>query len=465
MADTPWLGDACSLVDAFRSGERSPLEELDATLAAIDASQLNAFSHLDPEAARAAAASADVSGPFGGLPFGVKELDRVEGWPHTEASTVLRDEVSPCDSTLVSRLRGAGAVPVGLTTSSEFGGVNFTRTHLNGITWNPWGERDRSPGGSSGGSAAAVAGGLLTLATGGDGGGSIRIPAGFCGLPGLKATYGRIPKGPFTEITNLTAVLGPLSRSVRDIARYFDVCNGFDPRDPFSLPRVEGWEPGLGTFADALRGKRVAIAPTLGSAVVLPAIEELVASHGELLAKDAGLTVTDHVVALPELSYEWALSGVVGVMASLGDRYPDCAGELTQEIALGLQLGTSMFNLEAAARVEKQRVNHNEAMAAMFDEVDFVIAATNPDVAFTTEGTIPMSVGGVNVGPGNNGALTIPSNIYGNPAVTIPVGLVDGLPVGMQVIGRHHSEQLLLDLLLTVERERPWPLVAPSTPC
>ncbi|MGH2684644.1 MAG: amidase [Actinomycetota bacterium] len=465
MADTPWLGDACSLVDAFRSGERSPVEELDATLAAIEGSELNAFSFLETDAARDAAARADVNAPFGGVPVGVKELDRVAGWPHTEASTVLKDEVSDCDSVLVSRLRHHGAVPFGLTTASEFGGVNFTRTHLNGVTWNPWGERDRSPGGSSGGSATAVAGGLCTLATGGDGGGSIRIPAAFCGLPGLKATYGRIPKSPFTEITNLTAVLGPLTRSVRDIARYFDVCNGFDPRDPFSLPQVTNWEQRLGTFAHVLRGKKVTISPTLGAAVVLPGIEDAVREHGEQLAKDAGLEVVDVAVALPELSFEWALSGLVGVLSSLGDRYPDCAPELTMEIALGLQLATQMYSLETPVRIEQQRVNHNEAMAALFDQVDFVIAATNPDVAFTTEGTIPMEVGGVSTGPGNNGALTIPSNIYGNPAVTIPIGVIDGLPIGMQVLGGHHTEQLLLDLLLTAERERPWPLVAPDTPC
>src|SRR3712207_411209 len=122
MADTPWQGDAVSLGEAFRAGERSPLEELDAVLAAIERSKLNAFSYLDADRARDVAKQADVSQPFGGVPIGVKELDRVEGWPHTEASTVLRDEVSPCDSTLVSRLRDGGSVLVGLTTSSEFGG-------------------------------------------------------------------------------------------------------------------------------------------------------------------------------------------------------------------------------------------------------------------------------------------------------------------------------------------------------
>ncbi len=126
---------------------------------------------------------------------------------------------------------------VGQTTASEFGGINLTYTRLHGATSNPY-DLERSPGGSSGGSAASVAGGVFPICTGGDGGGSIRIPAGFTGLFGLKATFGRIPKGPHTEIEPLTAVIGCLSRSVRDTARWFDVCNGYDEYDPFSLPRV-----------------------------------------------------------------------------------------------------------------------------------------------------------------------------------------------------------------------------------
>ena len=249
------MGWRCGVVGRrVRAGERTPLEELDATLKAIESSDLNAFSHLDADAARAAAVAADVSQPFGGLPIGVKELDNVAGWPTTEASIPLKDEIAAQDSTKVAQLRAAGAIPIGLTTSSEFGGINLTYTKLNGSTKNPW-NLDHTPGGSSGGSASAVAGGLVTLATGGDGGGSIRIPAGFTGLPGLKATYGRIPKGPDMVMASLTAVGGCLSRSVRDIARYFDVSNGFDHRDPYSLPRVEGWEAGLGTLRDALRGK------------------------------------------------------------------------------------------------------------------------------------------------------------------------------------------------------------------
>ncbi|NBO80429.1 MAG: amidase, partial [Actinobacteria bacterium] len=195
MVDGTWQGDAASLVDAFRRKERSPVEELQATYAAIDASNLNAFCFLDRERALAAAERVDVSMPFGGVPLGVKELERNNGWPDTDASLVFKDRIATTTDTMLSRASAAGAVLVGQTTSSEFGGVNLTRTMLHGATHNPW-QHGRTPGGSSGGSAAAVAGGLVTIATGGDGGGSIRIPAGFTGLVGLKATYGRIPRGP-----------------------------------------------------------------------------------------------------------------------------------------------------------------------------------------------------------------------------------------------------------------------------
>lgn len=463
MTDAPWTGDATSLVDAFRAGDRSPLEELDATLTAIDRSELNAFSHLDPDAARATAARADVSQPWGGLPLAVKELDAVKGWPATEASIALKDEVSPHDSVLVTRLRGAGAIPFGLTTSSEFGGINLTYTKLNGATHNPW-DLAHTPGGSSGGSAAAVAGGIVPLATGGDGGGSIRIPCGFTGLPGLKNTYGRIPKGPNMVLASLTAVTGCLSRSVRDIARYLDVTNGFDHRDPYSLPRVEGWEAGLGTQIHALRGKKAVLSVDLGTAVVDDDVAATVRAAAEALARDAGLVLVDIPVQLPELSFEWALAGLSEIVMLLGDRYPACEEDLTLEIAFGMKIAHEVYDIGARGRIEAQRIKTNETMATIFDEVDFVLAATNPDVAFGAEGPLPHVVNGQNVGPGNNGALTIPSNIFGNPAMQIPAGVVHGLPVGLQVLGRHHQETLLLDLALIAERERPWPLTAPSSP-
>ncbi|MGD0881209.1 MAG: amidase [Acidimicrobiales bacterium] len=462
----PWLDDACSLVDAFRAGTLSPSEALEASLTAIEASDLNAVCYLDAEAARARAASADVSLPFGGVPIGVKELDHVEGWPYSEASLVFADRISTFDTTQVTRLRAAGAVLAAQTTASEFGGVNCTATKIHGITRNPW-DTDRTPGGSSGGSAAAVAGGLLPIASGGDGGGSIRIPAGFTGLFGLKATYGRIPRGPETLQPPLTVTVGCLSRSVRDTARWFDVCNGSDPRDTLSLPRVDGWEAGLGTFD--LSGKRAVVSVDLGAAVVEPRVAALVIGAAEALIADAGLRRVDVVITLPQGGLEWALSNLVGLVAELGDRYPGCNDDLTPELQIGMNLATHHYSIESAGKAEQFRIALNEQMADLFDQVDFVFASTNPDVAFDAGGPMPTKVGDVDLiatygfdkAIGNNGALTIPANLSGLPAVSIPVGSVDGVPVGMQVIGRHHEEQLLLELARIAERERPWPLVAP----
>jgi len=463
------MEDACSLVDAFRAGTISPTEALEGSLAAIAASSLNAVCFVDEEQARASAAAADVSLPFGGVPMGVKELDPVKGWPQTEASLVLKDHIAEYDGTMTARLKEAGAVLVGQTTASEFGGVNCTNTRLHGATSNPY-DSERTPGGSSGGSAASVAGGLLPICTGGDGGGSIRIPAGFTGLLGLKATFGRIPKGPHTEIEPLTAVIGCLSRSVRDAARWYDVCNGASEYDPFSLPRVQGWEAGLGTID--VRGMRAVVSPDLGAAVVASAVRHRIEEEAAALIAAAGLTRVDVPVELPRGGLEWALAGTASLLVGLGDLYPACESELTPEIMLAANIATNHYSLETAKNIEAFRRDIIVKLARIFDEVDFIICATNPDVAFGAKGPMPTSVDGVDLvseygfeaAVGNNGALTIPANTTGNPAVAIPAGVVDGLPVSMQIIGRHHAEQLLLELALAVERQRPWPLVAPGAP-
>jgi aspartyl-tRNA(Asn)/glutamyl-tRNA(Gln) amidotransferase subunit A len=468
MADEPWQTDACSLVDAFRAGTRSPTEELGAVLAAIEASDLNAFAQVHAEQAMAAAATADVSLPFGGVPIGVKELDRVAGWPDTSACVVFRDRIAADTAANPARIRErGGAVLMGQTTSSEFGGVNCTRTVLNGVTHNPW-QHGRTPGGSSGGTAAAVAGGLLTLGTASDGGGSIRIPAGFTGTLGLKGTYGRIPHAPGARLGAMTSVYGCISRSVRDTARWFDVCNGFDPREPLSLPRASGWEAGLGMHLDELRGKRVAVVPDWGAAVVSPPMWELLEGAAELLIGDAGLVRVDHLdTALPRMGAAWALANAVELIEALGPFWPDCADQLTPEIRVSMEQAVGKYDAEARIKLERRRTELNEAMARIFDTmtggVDFVITASNPDVAFAAEGPLPDTFGGIEAGARINGRLTFPANLYGCPAISIPAGFLDGLPVGLQVVAAHFQEQLLLDLALTVERNRPWPLTSRVT--
>jgi len=463
------MDDACSLVDAFRAKELSPIEALDSCIDAISSSPLNAFSHTDFETARTEARRADISLPFGGVPFGIKELERVKDWPFTEASMIFKDRISDHDHTSVARLRTSGAILAAQTTAPEFGGINCTSTKLHGTTRNPW-DQSRTPGGSSGGTAAAVSGGLLPIATGSDGGGSIRIPAGFSGLFGLKATYGRIPHGPHALMSPLTTALGCLTRSIRDTARYFDSCNGFDQRDPMSLPNVGGWEVELGSHD--LAGMTVAILPDLGTARVREDVAELVISASEYLINVAGLRRVDVVPTLPPLRGQWAMAGQPGIVAGLGNAYPDRIEELSAEIRMGLESAMSRYTLEKAASIETYRCQLNEAMADLFAGADFVMCACSPDVAFAAEGPPPSTLPGVDLiselgfsrAIMNTAALTAPSNLNGSPAMSIPAGVVDGLPVGLQVLSAHHREQLLLDLALVAEREMPWPKVAPGSP-
>jgi aspartyl-tRNA(Asn)/glutamyl-tRNA(Gln) amidotransferase subunit A len=463
MTNTPWLGDACSLVEEFRAGRRSPREEMQATLEAVKNSKLNAVSFVDEEGALERASRADISLPFGGIPMGVKELDNVTGWPATEASVPFADRKATYTSTMVTRLieRG-GATHFGLTTASEFGGVNVTRTVLNGVTRNPW-NLERTPGGSSGGGAAGVAGGLFALGTGGDGGGSIRIPAGFNGLVGLKSTYGRIPRGPHAEYGNLTVTIGGMTRSVRDTARWFDICNGHDASDPLSLPTVSGWEAGLGSTPVA--GLKVAIVQDWGGAVVSPAMWNVLLEAADHLVTSAKLRRVDGVnTELPRMGAAWSISGMIEIASALGDMWPACADDLTPEMRMGLQLTEGRYNASERAKIEARRAAVNMRMAEIFEQVDLVITASNPDVAFIAEGPLPNTFGGVKAGAGNNGLLTFPCNLHGNPGISVPAGTVDGLPVGLQIIGPHFSEQVLLELAHVLERERPWPLTAPSAP-
>ncbi|MEO6198176.1 MAG: amidase [Dehalococcoidia bacterium] len=464
----PWLEDSSSLADAIRNGDLRSVDVTEASLRAIEASKLNALTMLDAGRARQDAEAIDKRikagedpGPLAGVPMLVKDVEDVAGWPTTHGSLVFRDNVADHDSTHVGRLRAAGAVFLGKSATSEFGFVAYTSTKLHGTTRNPW-NLERTPSGSSGGSAAAVAGGLVPAATGGDGGGSIRLPAAYCGLVGMKGTYGRIPRGPRVAHGQLTAVKGTVARSVRDAARWYDVTAGYDPRDAFSLPKVDGWEAKLGTHR--LKGLRVAIAPDLGNAVVHPDVERVVSLAAAVLAEEAGLQVVDVPVKLPEDGLAWARAGLPSLVNDLKDHWPDCENDLTLEIAFGMRASPEYRAWHGSA-VERFRVEMNETMADLFEKVDIVLCSTSPMEPFKAEGPMPYNVGDVSVSPYNAGALTIPANISGYPAISIPAGLnANGLPVGLQAYACRHEDALLLDLALVMERVRPWPKTAPGSP-
>jgi aspartyl-tRNA(Asn)/glutamyl-tRNA(Gln) amidotransferase subunit A len=251
-------------------------------------------------------------------------------------------------------------------------------------------------------------------------------------------------------------------------------------------------------------GRRVAVIPSIGGVRLEAGVEERVRGAAADLIAAAGLVQVDIPLELPNLAAQWMMGNLSTLLAGLGDRWPACEDDLTQEIAFGLRLAQSMYNLDTAAVAEAKRVELQEAMAGAFDQVDFVITATNPGPAFAAEattsspnGTILDQIGATRAGklgfrgvmagvrvssafysklPNllieqatarlpdmvTMGALTIASNVYGNPAVSIPAGLVDGLPVGMQVLSRHHTDALLFDLALAAERTLPWPKVAPG---
>jgi len=458
----PWLQDACSLVDAFRAREISPTEAVQAVLDAVDADdELNAVCHVDAENALAAAGTADVSRPFGGVPFAVKELEPVEGWPFPRGSRLLEGTTGPFTTVHVERIRDrGGAIPVVQTTSSEFGLVGYTSTKLHGTTRNPW-NPELTPGGSSGGTAAAVAGGLVPIGTGTDGGGSIRIPAGYAGLVGIKTSFRTIPFAPFAQIEPLHSTVGCLSRSVRDTARWLDVANGAHPRDPFSLPRVEGFEAGLGSHD--LAGLRVAVLPDFGGAVVHPDVVAGIEDAAAALIAAAGMRRVDVEFDVPDMAAVWSGASLPTMWHGMHAYWPQIREILTDEVA-ALMARSETFTIADAAAPDPLRKQLNESFADLFESVDLVLAATNPDDPYAATGPGPTRVGDVDVeGLGNTGRLTMGMNITGVPAISVPAGLSPrGMPIGMQIVGPRHSDPLLLSVAALFERERPWPLVAPS---
>ncbi|HET6907856.1 MAG TPA: amidase [Mycobacteriales bacterium] len=456
---TPWLGDACSLVDAFRAGELTPADAVEAVIDAAQSDPYNAICHVDADGARRAAAVADVNKPFGGVPFAVKELEMVEGWPYAYGTKLLEGTVGSYTMVHVERIRDiGGAIPVVQTTSSEMGLVGYTSTLVHGTTTNPW-NTARTPGGSSGGTAAAVSGGLVPIGTGTDGGGSIRIPAAYTGLVGFKTSYRRIPFAPLAQMEPLTSTVGCLSRSVRDTARWLDVANGSHPRDPFSLPRQEGFEAGLGSYE--LAGLRVAVLPDFGGAVVHPDVVAVVEEAAAELIAAAGLKRVEVDFTLPDMGAAWVAPALPILWAGVGAVWPDVRELVTTEIAAALDLAAS-YDIAMAAAIDPVRKQLNEAVATLFEQVDIVLSATCPDDAFAAEGPSPTTVGDIDVDPFNSGRLTMGMNITGLPAISVPAGLSpQNLPVGMQIVGMRHTDGLLLDLAALVERVRPWPLVAP----
>ncbi len=466
-----WERDAWELADSVRGGNQKAVDLLDVFVERIEKfnPELNAFCYLDLESARARADAVDAAvargedpGPWSGVPMGVKELVAVTGWPDTHGSLLYKDAIADHDSTEAARLKHAGAVLVGLTTSPEFGSTNWTRTYLHGTTRNPW-NPERTPGGSSGGSAAAVAAGMMPICTGSDGGGSIRIPSSYSGLFGFKTSFGRVGyAGNFDS--SLMSVPGPMCRSVRDAARYIDAIAGPTNNDPTSLPRpARAYEDAVvsGDAAARLRGKRAAWSSTLGFAVCDPEVEKLAYEAALALCHDAGIELVDIDVNLPRPGGAWSLISNLDTAADHLDAARGRWEEVTPVSRAGLQ-GVENVNSETMMRGLRRRFELLAAIGEVFDQVDVLLTPTTATTAFVAEGPPPMEIGGQKVGGMGSVPYTAPFNISGMPGVSIPAGLAsDGLPVGLQAVGRRDDEELVLGCGAVAEANRPWPKFAP----
>jgi aspartyl-tRNA(Asn)/glutamyl-tRNA(Gln) amidotransferase subunit A len=459
MSEPLHLWPAARLVAAYRSGEVSPVDAVHACLARIEAldPHLNAFRFVDADGALAEAAKSaqryakcKPRGPADGVPVSVKDTLLVRGWPTLRGSrTVDPDQPWPEDAPAVQRLRESGAVLLGRTTTPEYGWKGVTDSPLTGVTRNPWNPA-LTPGGSSGGAAVAAATGMAAFNFGTDGGGSIRIPAAFTGVVGLKPSYGRVPAYPPSPFGTL-AVVGPLTRTVGDAALMTDILARRDPRDPTAA----AWpDPGFpGDLEAGVAGLKIAYAPTLAGKPVDPDIASAVRAAVDLLA-DAGARVEE---AEPPLADAGPLFGVLWaaatahVVRSLPEERRamiDPGLAAMAESGRAIDLPTYYAALEGRARLAV-------AMGRFHERYDLLAMPTEPVAAFAAGHDVPPDgpyEGWVNWTP-----FTYPFNLSLQPAISVPCGRTGaGLPVGLQLIGAVGEDARVLRAARTVESALPF---------
>lgn len=461
--EMPTVSDGAALI---RTGLLSAEELTRTCLETINNQNpaVNAFVFVDEENAVAAARRVDAVirngevselGPLAGVPFGVKDLEDCAGMPTTRGSRWFADApLKTSDSIHVGRLKKAGAIAIGKTATPEFGAWAYTASPLLGVTRNPW-DLERTPGGSSGGSSAAVSSAMVPFATASDGGGSIRTPASFTGLVGLKCTYGRIPTLGDTHLAQ-NSVVGSLTTTVRDSALLLDVMAGPDSRDRTSLP-----ESGL-TYAEViatvdLSGCRVAWSRDFGFAVVDSRVATLCHEAATDLASSLDAVLLERPIVLEDYTSTYvAIEGVdkfVGIERDLWENHLD---ELDPRSAPGWATMRGR-TLPWAAHVEFNRRRLVQEVAAIFESVDLVVTPMSSMPPFAAEGPMPTQIEGVEVHGAMSVVLAMLANLANLPAISVPAGLVDGLPVGLQIIAPRFREDLLLAAAARYELLRPWP--------
>lgn len=461
---------ASALQASYASGTLSPVEVTRAVLERAEhSSALNAFVVLDGERALAQARESEQRwhegkprGLLDGVPVSLKDLLLARDWP-TRRGSRTTDATGPfeIDSPAAARLREHGAILLGKTTTTEFGLKGLGDSPLTGITRNPWNPA-HSPGGSSAGAVASVAAGVSPIAVGTDGGGSIRVPCAYTGLVGLKPTFGRVPTYP-PMLVGAPAHVGPVARTVEDVARLLTVLAGDDDRDPFRLP-ADGRD-----YRDGLRqpltGLRIGASATLGYAVVDPAIVAAF-SRAVQLFRELGAEVeeVDPGFASPAPILRTLFVGrAASTVRGLSE---EARALLDPAIADAARAGEALSAVDYLA-AEAARVELAGVLSTYHRRFDLLLTPTTATVAPLVDGSP-----GTASSPREPASLAAPFSLTRQPALNAPLGLhPSGLPIGLQIVGRHFEDALVLRAAAAFEVARgPFPVAwhtrdlgAPST--
>jgi aspartyl-tRNA(Asn)/glutamyl-tRNA(Gln) amidotransferase subunit A len=461
MSDNPALFPATTLLHLYREGALSPVEATKAALERIERHNpaLNAMNLVDRDSALAEARKSEerwrLQAPRGrldGVPTSIKDLILTAGWPTLRGSKVT-DPNQPWDedAPAVARLKEHGAVLLGKTTTPEFGWKGVTDSALTGVTRNPW-DTTRTPGGSSGGAAAAVASGMGALAVGTDGGGSIRIPAGFTGVFGLKPTFGRVPAYPLSPFGTLSHT-GPLTRTVGDAALMLTVLAEPDPRDWYALPHDRtDYSNGL---EDGVEGLKIAFSPTLGGHEVAPEIARLVAAAAERFAA-LGAVVEQRDPELPDCAAVFRSHWFAGA-ANLLNRFTEAQRALIDPGLVEIAAEGAGYGLLDYLAAVAGREALGVAMNRFHQSYDLLLTPSLPVVAFAAGTEYPADRGQDRWCDWT--PFSYPFNLTRQPAASVPCGVTEqGLPAGLQIVGPLNGDALVLRAARAYEREAPFAL-------
>lgn len=453
---------AIELRNLIRSKDLSPVELIESTLRRIETVNptLNAFVALRADEAleEAKCLAEDIAagmdpGLLAGIPIGVKDMEDTRGMVTSFGSIPFKDNFVQNDSVQVARLKAAGAIVVGKTNTPEFGFTGFTKNRLYGVTGNPW-NHQRTPGGSSGGAGAAIAAGMVPLATGSDAGGSIRIPASYCGCFGFKPTYGRIPLGPLPALhMSRTWHVGPLSRTVADAALYLDCVAGYHPQDPDSLP-----QPNI-SYTDCLKKlpfkMNIGFSPSLGGARVQRDVSTVVEQAVKTF-EDIGHSIEIWQEKLPPTDNAWSKLMIYELYALVHEQFDDIRGEMGRTLVKFLDQAKKL-SVNDIIDIQVTRAELNNTLEDFFTRFDLMLTPTMPTEPYAAEGPPPAEIDGHPISLLDAVAFTYPFNLSGHPAATVRAGLtVNGLPAGLQIIGPKYRDELVLQAAYAYEQKRPW---------